>query len=221
MSYRQSRKAISDAVDPLGWRLVLGTIRTAVHVGSLAEAVKVPQRIWEPLAEGRLSADLRENLVVLTLQTPDRVWVSDDDIALAGRITAKLRDIGLRTTPEPVQMLEIAIDVADIAAVRPFWMAILGYVDEPGAGPAGAVVDPQGQGPAIWFQQMESPRAQRNRIHFDINLPPDQAQQRIQAALSAGGRLAYDREAPAFWVLADSEGNEACITTWEGRDDRA
>jgi 4a-hydroxytetrahydrobiopterin dehydratase len=24
--------------------------------------------------------------------------------------------------------------------------------------------------------------------------------------------------APAFWVLADPEGNEACITTWQGRD---
>ena len=25
-------------------------------------------------------------------------------------------------------------------------------------------------------------------------------------------------EAPAFWVLADPEGDEACITTWQGRD---
>ena len=25
-------------------------------------------------------------------------------------------------------------------------------------------------------------------------------------------------EAPAFWVLADPEGNEACICTWQGRD---
>jgi 4a-hydroxytetrahydrobiopterin dehydratase len=25
--------------------------------------------------------------------------------------------------------------------------------------------------------------------------------------------------APAFWVLADAEGNEACLTTWQGRGD--
>jgi 4a-hydroxytetrahydrobiopterin dehydratase len=27
-----------------------------------------------------------------------------------------------------------------------------------------------------------------------------------------------DTRAPAFWVLADAEGNEACVTTWQGRD---
>ena len=30
--------------------------------------------------------------------------------------------------------------------------------------------------------------------------------------------MRYDAEAPAFWPLADAEGNEACITTWQGRD---
>jgi 4a-hydroxytetrahydrobiopterin dehydratase len=99
-------------------------------------------------------------------------------------------------------------------------MAILGYVEETaGSGPSGPIVDPLGQRPTIWFQQMESPRPGRNRIHFDVCVPPEQAQQRIRAAVEAGGRLAYDAEAPAFWVLADPEGNEACITTWEGRDD--
>ncbi|MFC8826990.1 hypothetical protein ACFT9I_16815 [Streptomyces sp. NPDC057137] len=24
--------------------------------------------------------------------------------------------------------------------------------------------------------------------------------------------------APAFWVLAGTEGNEVCVTTWQGRD---
>ena len=59
---------------------------------------------------------------------------------------------------------------------------------------------------------------QRNRIHFDVSVPHDEAETRIQAALAAGGRLTYDAEAPAFWVLADAEGNEACVTTWQGRD---
>jgi 4a-hydroxytetrahydrobiopterin dehydratase len=49
-------------------------------------------------------------------------------------------------------------------------------------------------------------------------VPHDEARRRIDAALAAGGTLVSDAEAPAFWVLADAEGNEACITTWEGRD---
>ena len=45
-----------------------------------------------------------------------------------------------------------------------------------------------------------------------------QRQSRIDAAIAAGGRLLSDTQAPAFWVLADPEGNEACICTWQGRD---
>ncbi|MGC4854079.1 VOC family protein [Micromonospora sp. DT4] len=115
--------------------------------------------------------------------------------------------------------MEIAIDALDIAAVRPFWKAVLGYADEAGAdGPEDPIVDPVGQGPAMWFQQMDRPRPDRNRIHLDICVPHDEAPRRIEAALTVGGRLVSASHAPAFWVLADIEGNEACVTTWQGRD---
>jgi 4a-hydroxytetrahydrobiopterin dehydratase len=116
-------------------------------------------------------------------------------------------------------VLEIAIDVLDAAKVRPFWRAVLGYVDQPGqSGPLAGLIDPLGQGPAFWFQRMDQPRPQRNRIHFDVSVPHDQAHQRIQDTITAGGTLLSDAEAPAFWILADPEGNEVCICTWQGRD---
>jgi 4a-hydroxytetrahydrobiopterin dehydratase len=115
--------------------------------------------------------------------------------------------------------MEIAIDAMDIATVRPFWKAVLGYGDEAGrSGPQDPLIDPSWQGPAIWFQQMDVPRTQRGRIHFDVSVPHDEAQRRVRAALDAGGMLVSDARAPAFWVLADAEGNEACVTTWQGRD---
>jgi 4a-hydroxytetrahydrobiopterin dehydratase len=96
---------------------------------------------------------------------------------------------------------------------------VMGYTSEAGAaGPEDALADAVGQGPTIWFQQMTEPRPQRSRIHFDVSVPHDEAHHRIQATLAAGGTLASDAEAPAFWVLADAEGNEACVTTWQGRD---
>jgi 4a-hydroxytetrahydrobiopterin dehydratase len=64
---------------------------------------------------------------------------------------------------------------------------------------------------------MDEPRPQRNRIHLDITVPHDRAQERIDAALAAGGTLVTDEHARAFWVLADAEGNEACICTWQDR----
>lgn len=134
-------------------------------------------------------------------------------------MTAALTDSGLRLTPGAVQALEIAIDALDIPAVRPLWKAITGYVDERGPYDLDeGLIDPTGRGPAIWFQQMDAPRPQRNRIHLDIDVPHDIARGRIDAALAAGGRLLSDSAAPAFWVLADAEGNEACICTWQGRD---
>ena len=65
---------------------------------------------------------------------------------------------------------------------------------------------------------MDAPRPQRNRIHVDVTVPHDVAADRIAAALAAGGTLLSDDHAPAYWVLADPEGNEACISTWQGRD---
>jgi len=79
----------------------------------------------------------------------------------------------------------------------------MGYGDEPGSSGPEA---PVGQSPAIWFQaiwfqQVTEPRPQRNRIHFDVSVPHDEAHRRIQAALETGGVLVSDASAPAFWVL--------------------
>jgi 4a-hydroxytetrahydrobiopterin dehydratase len=221
-----SRAEASAAVSGIGWRLILGEFRTEVLTGSLPLAADVAARAAAvAAAEGHLRMDVRADRVVLSLQTAAVGWVTPRDVELAHRISAVVREFRLTTqsgvdgSGRPVQSLEIGIDALDAAAIRPFWQAVLGYADEPGrSGPQDALVDPVGQGPAIWFQQMDAPRPQRNRIHFDVSVPHDEAHQRIQATIAAGGTLVYDAEAPAFWVLADPEGNEACITTWQGRE---
>ena len=102
----------------------------------------------------------------------------------------------------------------DIEAVKPFWRAVFGYVDEGDDD----IVDPARQGPSVWFQQMDAPRPQRNRIHFDITVAHDEADRRVKAALDAGGVLVSDAYARSFWVLADVEGNEVCVCTWQDRE---
>ncbi len=223
-----TRTEASDAVSDLGWRYVLGTLCTFVPVSSSTQAAEAARTIVHATgddADGHLRLDLRRDTVVVTLHSSATASVTSRDVDIAGRITAAVRDGGLSTTAgiaaggRSVQLLEIAIDALEIAAVRPFWKAVLGYADESGrSGPQDALVDPLGQGPAIWFQQLDAPRPQRNRIHLDVSVPHDEASGRIQAALDAGGVLVSDSDAPAFWVLADAEGNEACVTTWQGRD---
>jgi 4a-hydroxytetrahydrobiopterin dehydratase len=220
-----SRGAASAAVIGLGWRYVLGEFRAEVLTGSLPLAADVAGRAAAvPGAEGHLRMDIRADRVLFSVQTAALAWVTGRDVELARRISAVAQELRLTTRPggggaRSVQVLEIAIDALDIASIRPFWKAVLGYADEAGQrGPEDPLIDPLGQGPAIWFQQMDAPRPQRNRIHIDVSVPHDEAEARIQATLAAGGRVAYDAEAPAFWVLADPEGNEACVTTWQGRD---
>jgi 4a-hydroxytetrahydrobiopterin dehydratase len=219
-----SRQEASDAVTGLGWRYVLGELRTEVRTGSLPLAADVAGRVAAvPEAQGHLRMDVREDRVLLSLQTAEIGAVTSRDTELARRISAVTEEFRLTTTAgddtRTVQVLEIGIDAMDITSIRPFWKAVLGYADEPGRwGPEDALVDPFGQGPSIWFQQMDAPRPQRNRLHFDVSVPHDEAHRRIEATIAAGGKLLSDAEAPAFWVLADPEGNEACVTTWQGRD---
>jgi 4a-hydroxytetrahydrobiopterin dehydratase len=177
-------------------------------------------------ADDHLRMDVRRDRLVLTLQSRDVAWPTARDVELARSISARVAELGLRTEPDAdgsgpraAQVLEIAIDAMDIPSIRPFWKAVLGYVDfADDAGPTGALIDPLWEGPAIWFQQMDKPRPQRNRIHFDVAVPHDEAQRRLDAALAAGGTLVSDKAAPSFWVLADPEGNEICICTWQDRD---
>lgn len=225
---RLSRQYISDSVADLGWRYVLGLLRTSVRVSSPAHAAALAAVVTTEAGEAAdsLLLDLRPQRVVISLQDAAIGWVTEVELAAARRISEALADGGVPPDPDvaaadsrSVQLIEIAIDALDIASILPFWRAVLGYVTEPDyEGVPAALVDPQGQGPAVWFQQMDEPRRQRSRIHLDISVPHDEATSRIAAALGAGGVLLSDAAAPAFWVLADTEGNEACVTTWQGRD---
>jgi 4a-hydroxytetrahydrobiopterin dehydratase len=227
-----TRTAASQAVEAIGWRYLLGTLTASVPVSSLGQATTVAALAAAACgreADGHLRLDLRPDRVELSLQDRASDAVTSRDVELAEAISAALAGLGAQVagpssaeSPRPVQMLELAIDAIDIAAIRPFWKAVLGYGDAPGQdGPQGAIVDPAGQLPAVWFQQMHAPRPQRNRIHFDVTVAHDEAEARVRAALDAGGVLVSDSAARSFWILADAEGNEACVCTWLDRDERS
>jgi 4a-hydroxytetrahydrobiopterin dehydratase len=205
------------------WRVIRSGVEANFACGSFSEA-------------GRFAADLarlcdeRDHHASLDLRYPDLVHVmstthfmnglTDRDVELARAISAIADERGYRGTPKDSMVLEVAIDAMDIDAVLPFWQTILGYVPEHTAegDQVTAIFDPEGLGPSLWFQQMDEPRTQRNRIHLDVDVPADVAEERVAAAVAAGGRLVSDAQAKAFWVLADAEGNEACVCTWQDRD---
>jgi 4a-hydroxytetrahydrobiopterin dehydratase len=205
------------------WRYALGRLEASYRCGTFAGATALASAVADAAeqAEHHPDLDVRyPDWLHVALSTHAVDAVTDLDVDLAGEISVLAASAGAISEPSAVQALEVAIDAMDIEAVRPFWKAVLDYEDAP-ARPDGrivAIVDPLRIAPAFWFQQMDEPRLQRNRIHIDVTLPHDVAEARIAAALAAGGTLVSDRRARAFWILADPEGNEACICTWQDRD---
>ncbi len=198
------------------WRVLLRSLQSSFKTGSMAKGLEFASRVGAAADEANHHPDLTVTYprVHVLLTTHDADGLTQRDVDLARRISAIANELGVAAEPVVAMQLEIAIDALDIARVKPFWEAVLGYkahLDDDS-------VDPYGRGPAFWFQQMDASRPQRNRIHIDVTVPHDVAAQRIAAALAAGGTLISDGAAPAFWVLADPEGNEACICTWQGRD---
>src|SRR5580704_2690978 len=97
--YRKlSRSEASDAVTRLGWRLVLGELRTEVRTGSLALAADVAARVATvPGAEGHLRLDVRADRVLLSLQTATAAWVTERDVELARNISTVVDETRLDT----------------------------------------------------------------------------------------------------------------------------
>ncbi|MBB2921147.1 VOC family protein [Cellulomonas cellasea] len=214
---------VSAQVDARHWRVLLNRVHAAFRTGSFERGLELVTRI--AAVADRLDhhpdVHLTYPRVQVSVLTHDAGGLTAKDVALAAAISAVADELGLDAEVPVLSALEVAIDALDIPAVYPFWRAVLGYVPEelPEADdPSPALLDPAGLGPAVWFQQMDAPRPQRNRIHLDVTVPHDVADERVAAALAAGGHLVSDERAPAFWVLADAEGNEACVCTWQARD---
>jgi 4a-hydroxytetrahydrobiopterin dehydratase len=199
------------------WRVVFDGAYAYFRTGSFAAGVALVDAIGK-LADAvnhHPTLDLRyEGVTVRLMMVPDIGGLAAPAIELARQISAAARELGIAADPAAVQRVQISIDALVIPEVMPFWRAVLRYQqlgDED-------LLDPVAHGPSVWFQQMDAQRPQRNRIHVDISVPHDQAEARVAAALAAGGRLISDRFAPAWWTLADPEGNEVDIATWMGRD---
>jgi 4a-hydroxytetrahydrobiopterin dehydratase len=204
------------ALEGLGdWRFLLGAIAADFRAGSFPAAASLVSAVAEAAeaANHHPDFDVRyPDRVRVVLTTHAAGAVTMHDVELARKISTLALRVGATAEPASPQSVEIAIDTMDADRIRPFWAAVLGYRDQ-----NGYLVDPLRIGPPIWFQQMETPRTDRDRFHIDISVPDDIAEARIAAALAAGGRLVTDRFARAWWVLADTDGNEACVCTWQDR----
>jgi hypothetical protein len=88
---------------------------------------------------------------------------------------------------------------------------------------ASAIVDPDGGGPRIYFQQMNTPKLGKNRVHLDVNasggpqVPIQERKEQVRAEverlliLGATEQAEWEERGDYWVVMLDPEGNEFCV----------
>ncbi|HJQ00802.1 MAG TPA: VOC family protein [Jatrophihabitans sp.] len=215
MTDRITAQQFHEAAGVEDWRVLNLAAYAHFATGRFATGLALVNAIGE-LAEAanhHPDLNLQYRNVLVRLSSHDVHGLSERDVELARRISAAARELGVAADPSSLQWINLTIDALVGAEVQPFWRALLGYRED---GPED-LIDPHGRGPDLWFQQLDATHSHRNRMHLDVAVPHDHAQARVDAAIAAGGRLVSDQRAPSWWVLADPEGNEACVATWMNR----
>ena len=138
-------------------------------------------------------------------------WVTQRDLDLAGQISAVAAELGVQPDTAGIMNIELALDTAHEDRVAPFWSALMtGSQDARGRGTIGGDVrDVAGRVPYLWFQETDEHETPRQRFHLDVFVPREHARGRIAAAVAAGGVVVSEED--GFTVLADADGNKACV----------
>lgn len=142
-------------------------------------------------------------------------WVTQRDVDLARRVSEIAAEQVLRADPASITTIELALDTAEATRIAPMWAALLtGSTDAHCHGTIGDDIrDDTGRVPILWFQDTDEHETPRQRFHLDVWVAPEVADQRIAAAVAAGGTVVDDRQAPSYTVIADEDGNRACVCT--------
>ena len=75
--------------------------------------------------------------------------------------------------------------------------------------------DATGRVPNLWFGDIDEHKAPAQRFHVEVYVAPEVAEQRIAAAVAAGGTVVDDSDAPSLTVIADQDGNRGVLCVAE------
>lgn len=197
-----------------GWVHIRRSLRAIYRPRDFVSGLAFVNRIGEAAQAANHHPDitLKYSLVAITTSSHDVGGLTQRDLDLARAITEIAEEFGLEPDSAATTDVGVALDTADTPASVKFWQAVTGW-----SASEDAVQDSEELLPELWFQQTDSTAPDRQRFHLDIEVPREQVEARIAAAINAGGRLVDETAAPRFWVLADPEGNKVCLCTAEGR----
>lgn len=195
------------------WRMLAEALHARFLTGDFVTGLTFVTAVTEAAETAGHHPDvtLTYPLVDVKLMSHDVGRVTQRDIDLARQVSEIAREQRIVAEPSAVTQIELALDTADRASLGPFWAALLTGSTDSLKGDD--VRDPSGRVPLLWFQHTDAHEAPRQRFHIDLWVPHDVADERIAAAVAAGGQVVDDEQAPSFVVLADPEGNRVCVCT--------
>jgi 4a-hydroxytetrahydrobiopterin dehydratase len=191
-------------------------VRFVAAVGEAGDALGHQPRVT--IGDGYVDLKLLSNdAVYRDGEGTDHVvdWVTQKDVDLARRVTEIATDQSVAADPSSITTMELALDTAHADVIAPVWAALLTGGDEAlGRGTIGDDVrDATERVPILWFQDTDEHETPRQRFHIDVWVPAEVAEQRIASAVAAGGIVVDDSQAPSYTVIADHDGNKACVCT--------
>ena len=196
------------------WRLVLGVLRARFATDDFASAARLTQQVGEAAeaANHHPDLDLRWGRLDVAMASHDVGGITSRDLDLARTVSALAAESGARPDTGSLQTVELAIDTSDPGPDRP----VLGRRARRRAGWSPVQIG-TGDVPTLWFQDTEDHEEPRQRFHLDVGSRPSRCSPGSTRRSPPAAPLASDAEAPSFWVLADPDGNKACLCTWQDR----
>jgi 4a-hydroxytetrahydrobiopterin dehydratase len=197
----------ADGVDD--WVVLHGGATAVYKVGSIGEAAGLAAAVAEIDGLGGSGALLTIGDASLTVRLVRGLGqLEPRHIELARAVSAVASAHGAVPDRASVQEVQLAIASKPDALDVGFWRTVLGYA--PLAHDAG--VDPLGHGSTFWMQDLDEAKPLRHAMHVDVSVSRDHVEERLAAALAAGGRITW--ESDEHWTLADRAGNKVDITAW-------
>ncbi len=191
------------------WVVLHGGATAAFRVPSLVEAARLAQAVAQIAGLDGALMTLTGDL--LTVRLTRDVWqLEERHVELARSVSATAQQHRAVADRSAVQEVQLAVAARPDAIAVGFWRAVLGY----GEMADDNAVDPLGHGSTVWMQELDPAKPLRHAMHVDVSVAREQAEQRLAAALAAGGRIVDDSGAPTAWILADRAGNRVCIAAW-------
>jgi Glyoxalase-like domain len=138
--------------------------------------------------------------------------------------------------------IQVVFDAAEPAKLAEFWAMALDYVLEPPPegfrtwedfgrsigmpeerfGDQASVIDPDDEGPRLYFQRVPEAKTAKNRVHLDIRVAGPEitgevrkqlVSEKVEQLVQAGASLAWEEDdiTGSSIVMRDPEGNEFCV----------